>query len=46
MELNQAFATLEKQLAAINTELHFNREAGAEDALTLPVITGCTACIM
>ncbi len=34
MELNQAFATLEKQLAAINTELHFNREAGAEDALT------------
>lgn len=33
MELNQAFATLEKQLAAINTELHFNREAGAEDAL-------------
>ena len=34
MELNQAFATLEKQLAAINTELHFNREVGVEDALT------------
>lgn len=46
MELNQAFATLEKQLAAINTELHFNREAGAEDALTFAGDTRCTACIM
>lgn len=34
MELNQAFATLKKQLAAINTELHFSRKEETDDALT------------